>query len=371
MSFDNEVDLLRAGARERTHDFISRVVSSAVGALREDVANDALSEPADAYVFRANAIALGVADAGAAELADAIYEELVRQTQDVIASTGKHRHIGALLANRAVLNISRQRYDVGVPLLEHVVQVEDPKTYGVAPEDSFGNELRKRSLDDPAVKLLLQLLKDADLPLGKTPSAHELDGIFRFLGDSAHVLFAVILGLQNNIRFALRQVHTNYLALRMFDAFRAYAFFLEELVGRMVVVRAQMRELKDPSHPSGIALRDGYRRLFREAGQERAWWPRLEAELKANTQHCLRQPIEIQNKRLEELSEVKPESLEDTAVYSLALLDLVRNIGAHEIYAPTYLLTPEVHLERVLGWMTAAAVTVFRENVGGGTDAHV
>lgn len=364
MPFENEIDLLRAGARGQTSDFLGRIRTSALHALREDMSNAALAEPADAYIYRANAIALGVADVGAAELADQIYQDLVHAVEEEISQTGEHRHRGALLANRAILNINQQRYDVGVPLLQHVIQVEDPKTYGVAPEDSFGNQLRKQWLDDPALRLLLQVLKDAKLPLGKVPSVRELDGIFRFLGESAHVLYAVILGLHHNIRFALREVRTNYTALRMFDAFRTYAFFLEELTGRMVVVQAQMRRLEQPSHPSGIELRDGLTRLFGMAAEQQAWWPRLNKELRANSASCRRQPIDMQNQRLEELSERQPESVEDTAVDSLAILHLVRNIGAHEIYAPAYLVAPEVHLERILGWMTAAAVVIFRENVG-------
>jgi hypothetical protein len=329
--------------------------------------DEKLQEPADAYIARANAIALGMADAGAVELAAGIYEELTRIVDEDMNKTGKRRHRGALLANRAFMNISAQRYDVGIPLLQYVVRVEDPATYGVAPEDSFGNVLRRSVLDDPALDLLLQVLKGAQLPMGSTPSKHELERVFGFLGESRLVLYGVLLGLKHNIRFALRtSVHENYLALRMFDAFRAYAFFLEELTGRLVVVQAQLRGESEPAHPSGIELRDGFSRLFGVKGRERQWWARLEHELELNSKRSRRQHIAAQNARLTELADSQPQTVEDTIVTSIALLHLIRNIGAHEIYAPDYLLAPELHLEKVLAWMTAAAVLVFRENVGSG-----
>jgi len=367
MPFQNEADLLRAGARQRTGEFVNQVMSSALDALHKDIADKALDEPADAYIERANAIALGVAEAGMPELADRVYTELIGIVDDHIKRTQEHRHRGALLANRAALNIALQRYDVGIPLLQYVVRVEDPGTYGVAPEDSFGNVLRRSVLDDPALDLLLQALKGAQLPMGSTPSKHELERVFGFLGESRLVLYGVLLGLKHNIRFALKtSVHENYLALRMFDAFRAYAFFLEELTGRLVVVRAQLRGESEPAHPSGIELRDGFSRLFGVKGREQQWWARLKDELDMNSERSRRQHIAAQNARLTELADSQPQTVEDTIVTSIALLHLIRNIGAHEIYAPDYLLAPELHLERVLAWMTAAAVLVFREDVGSG-----
>lgn len=364
MTFANEPDFIRSGARQQTAMFIERLKQSALDALRKDLADDSLKEPPDAYIARANAIASGVAEGGAPEVASGIYQHLIGVVDQHMKETGEHRHRGALLANQGTLNMSMQRYDVGIPFIQYVVQIEDPKTYGIAPEDSFGNVVRRNQLDDPALNLLVKVLQDADFPLGDVASKHELESAFGFLGDSAHVFYGVILGLAQNIRFALKtDVRANYITLRMFDAFRAYAFFLEELVGRLAVVEARRRRLPEPQHPSGIELRDGLRHLFGRENEERSWWARLDGELRTSTERCRRQPIEVQNDRLEELAESQPGTMEDTLVTSLAVLHIIRNMGAHEIYPPAYLVAPEIHLERVLAWLTSAAVLIQREYI--------
>ncbi len=364
MPFDSEVDLLHAGAFQKTAQFIAGMRAAATSALQKDLADEGLEKEADAYIARANAIALGMAEAGAVELAEKVYEQLVLIVDQEMERTGKRRHRGALFANRAAMNISALRYDVGIPLLQYVVRVEDPNTYGVAPEDSFANVLRRNVLDDPALELLLQVVNAVQFPMNGIPSKHELEGIFRFLGESRLVLYGVLLGLRHNIRFALRtNMQENYLGLRMFDAFRAYAFFLEELAGRLVVAKAEMRRLSGPSHPSGIALGDALKRLFGEEPEEREWWPRLKGELETNSRSCRRQHIDKQNARLVALAESQPATVEDTVVTSIAVLNLIRNIGAHEIYAPEYLVAPEIHLERALAWLTAAGILIFRESI--------
>jgi hypothetical protein len=362
--FTNEPDLIRTGARGQTAAFIEQMKRSAVDALRRDLADEALQNPADAYIMRANAIALGVAEGGALEIAEHIYRELIGVVDQHIKDTKERRHRGALLANQAMLNMSMQRYDVGIPLIQYVVQVEDPQSYGVAAEDSFANQIRRSQLDDPALSMLLKVVKDADFPLGEVASAHELDNAFGFLGESVHVLYGVILGLAHNIRFALRTVvRVNYMTLRMFDAFRAYAFFLEEFVGRLAVVEASRRMLPEPSDPSGIPLRKGLQYIFGRQKEERSWWPRLSAALTANSQRCRDRPIADQNERLQELADSRPETVEDTLITSIAILDIVRNMGAHEIYPPPYLVAPEIHLENVLAWLTAAAILINRNYI--------
>ena len=364
MIFANESDLLRSGARQETKAFIEQMKRSAVEALRRDLADEALKEPADAYITRANAIALGIADGGALQVAERMYQDLIGVVDQYVKDTKEHRHRGALLANQAMLNMAMQRYDVGIPLIQHVVLVEDPKTYGVAPEDSFGNQIRRTQLDDPVLNLLLRVVKDAGFPLGRVASKHELESTFGFLGESVHVLYGVILGLAHNIRFALRtEVRVNYMTLRMFDAFRAYAFFLEELVGRLAVVEARRRMLPEPTDPSGILLREGLRYIFGRPNEERTWWRRLKREFTINSQRCRNRPIKSQNERLEELAESKPETIEDTLITSIAILEVIRNMGAHEIYPPAYLVAPEIHLERALAWLTAAAILINRNYI--------
>jgi hypothetical protein len=366
MAFANEPSLVRAGAHQATANFIETMRQSALDALRKDLADTALKESPDpdAYVARANAVALGVFDGGAVEIAERIYQELISVVDQHMDETKERRHKGALLANQGTMNMAMQRYDVGIPLIQYVVLVEDPKTYGVAPEDSFGNVVRRNQLDDPALNLLLKVLSDAHFPLGGPASRHELENAFGFLGESVHVLYGVILGLAHNIRFALRTVvRVNYMTLRMFDAFRAYAFFLEELVGRLAVVEASRRMLPEPSDPSGIPLRKGLQYVFGRQKEERSWWPRLSAALTANSQRCRDRPIADQNERLQELADSRPETVEDTLITSIAILDIVRNMGAHEIYPPPYLVAPEIHLENVLAWLTAAAILINRNYI--------
>jgi hypothetical protein len=149
----------------------------------------------------------------------------------------------------------------------------------------------------------------------------------------------------------------------MFDAFRTYAFFLEELIGRLAVVEATRRGLDGPKEPTGIDLREGLKLLFGRQGEERSWWSRLDGELRITAEQCYGQPITVQNERLEELAESLPATVEDTLVGSMAVLHHIRNIGAHEIYPPAYLVAPEVHLERVLAWLTAAAILLHREYI--------
>ncbi len=370
MTFANEADLLRNGARQETSQFISRMREAAVDALQKDLADASLREPPGAYLTRANAIALGLADGGAPVAAEAVYQALTAAIDRHNEAADETRYKGLVLANQAMLNMALQRFDVGIPLMQYVIHVEDPRAYGVAAEDSYGNQLRRNQLDDPALGLLLQVLRDQELPLGDVASKHELERAFDFLGSSTHVFYGIMLGLAQNIRFALRtpEARVNYMALRIFDAFRAYAFFLEELVGRLAVVEANRRGLDQPQDVTGIELRVGLKLLFGREGEERSWWQRADRELQTNTQRCRGQPIDAQNARLEELAESQPEATEDTLVTCLAVLHLVRNLGAHEIYPPAYLVAPEIHLERALAWLTAAAILIHREYISPTSD---
>ncbi|MDP9237922.1 MAG: hypothetical protein M3P30_11105 [Chloroflexota bacterium] len=364
MTFEGEADLLRLGARTDAATFLRRIKQAALGALESDLSDEALKAGPDDYILRANAIALGVADAGAPEIADQIYTELLTRVDRQKTEAGDRRHRGALLANRAWMNVMLRRYDIAIPFMQYVVLVEDPETYGVAPEDSFGNTIRRSQLDDPAIDVLSNVLSGVALHVDRKISRLELESCFSFLGESVHVLYGVILELKHNIDFALKaSLGSSYTALRLFDAFRSYAFFLEELVGRLAVIEAGRRKLSEPSHFSGIELRQGLAYLFGRAGEERSWWSRLQAELKETRDRCRNKPVDVQNARLEELAERVPTSAEDTLVTSIGVLYVVRNLGAHEIYPPAYLVAPEIHLERVLAWLTTSAVLIQREYI--------
>lgn len=365
MNFEGEADLLRAGARTEATAFIQRMKTAALGALEADLSDERLKKgAADDYVIRANSIALGLAEAGAMEIADQVYNDLLGRVDRHIAETGDRRHRGALLANRASMNAMLRRYDVAIPFMQYVVLVEDPGTYGVAPQDSFGNVIRRSQLDEPALEFLMKVIRGTGQHLDTPISKHEVESTFSFLGESVHVLYGVLLELGHNIEFALRaKLGSSYTALRLFDAFRSYAFFIEELVGRLAVIDAKRRRLSEPSEFSGIELRRGLTYLFGGKGEERSWWPTLLTELKETSDRCREKPITVQNARLEELAERTPSTAEQTLVSSIGVLYVVRNIGAHEIYPPAYLTAPEIHLERVLTWLTTAAVLIQREYI--------
>lgn len=355
-----EMNLLRAGAMQKTGAFLHEMTETAVLALREDVERDDLTASPDEYVLRANAIALGTANAGALELADSVYEALDAEVVKFSQFTGKKRHRGTILANRGLLNIHMRRYDEAVPLFLHLAEKVDPETYGVVPEDSFANVLRRQVLDDPAVKLLLDTLQSAQIPADPPVSAKDVTDVTSFLGQGRFTLYAALLSLRENIRIALK-MPTLYTHLRILDSLRVFAFQLEEYVSRLAVVDAKQRGLPEPSDHTALTLVDALRALFCGAVRKTSWWPRFQKEMDKNKPVAGLQRIEAESKRLQGLAERKVSTWEDIVVTSLAILHLTRNISAHQIYPPGYLVSTEANLERVVGWLAMSGVAVHRE----------
>jgi len=355
-----ETNLLRAGAMQKTAAFLHEIREAAVLALREDIERDDLTASADEYMLRANAIALGMADAGAFELADSVYGALDAEAAKFSDATGKRRHRGAILANRGILNVHMRRYDEAVPLFLHVAEKVDPETYGVAPEDSFANVLRREALDDPAVRLVLQTVQSAEIPADPPVSAKEVTDLTRILGQGRFALYAALLFLRDNIGIGLK-VATVYTHLRILDSLRVLAFQLEEYASRLAVVEAKQRGLPEPSDYSALTLVEALRALFCGAVRKCDWWARLQKEIDENKPVSGVQRIESESQRLQALVEQKVSTWEDIVVNSLAILHLLRNITAHQIYPPAYLVLAEANLERVVGWLAMSGVAVHRE----------
>ena len=358
MSFrESEIDLVRRGSMQKTAGFLAEMRSAAIEALKEDLERDDLKESEDQYVLRANAIGLGMADSGAYELADSVYAGLDSLVVNHSNETGRKRHRGAILANRAILNIQLQRYDQAIPIFLQLANEIDPETYGVAPEDSYANVLREQVLDGPALTFLLDTWKSAGIAVSKPPSSRELDDLARFLGVGRLVLYAALLFLRDNIQIGLQNTNI-YTALRLLDSLRIYAFQLSEIAARFVEVEHQQRGL---DAPTTHGLMDCYKALF--CGQVRTadWWPNLQAQIDANA--CADAPSRsaAQNERLGELAERKPAEWDDIVVNSLTVLHLVRNIAAHEIYPPPFIITAEANLEKVLAWLTMGGIALHRE----------
>jgi len=355
-----ETDLLRAGAIQKTGAFLHDIRQAAVLALREDVQRDDLTASPDDYVLRANAIALGTANAGALEVADSVYEALDAEVVEFSQSTRKKRHRGAILANRGLLNIQMRRYDEAVPLFLHVAEKVDPETYGVVPDDSFANVLRRQALDDPAVKLLLDTLRTANIPADPPVSAKEVTDVTMFLSQGQFALYAALLSLRDNIRIALN-MPTVYTHVRILDSLRVFAFQLEEYVSRLAVTEAKARGLSEPSDHTALTLVEALQALFCRPHRKATWWPRFQREIEENSPAAGVRGIDAEGDRLQTLAERTVSTWDDIAVNSLAILQLLRNITAHNIYPPPYLVSAEANLERVVGWLAMSGVAAHRE----------
>lgn len=353
-----EVDLIRLGAMQKTGGFLVEMRTAAVEALKEDMAStDHAAATPDEYVLRANAIGLGMADAGAFELADSVYAALDSTVQQHCADTSEKRHRGALLANRALLNVHLRRYDEAIPLFLYVAEKVDPETYGVAPEDSYANTLRRQALDEPALNLLLETWRYAQIPAAPPASLRELEELARFLGLARLVLYAALLFLRDNIRTGLKNANI-YTALRILDSLRIFSFQLEEVAGRLVTVEFKQRGLDEPP---AHTLVESLKALFCGPIRNTEWWPRLQAEIDANACRDATSRLSAQSQRLQQLVERQNSDWADIVVNSLAVLHLVRNITAHEIYPPAYVISAEANLEKVLGWLTMSGVALHRE----------
>jgi len=329
----------------------------ALQALQEDLGSANPADHPDTYVLRANAIALGMADAGALQLAHDVYVALDEEVLKSMSSGGEKRHRGTLLANQAILNVHLRRYDEAVPTFVYLAQKIDPETFGVAPEDSHANVLRRQAFDDPAMDFLLTTWSSTEIGASPPISRKELEDLARFLGEARLVLYAALLFLRDNIQIGSQKT-TVYTALRLLDSLRVYAFQLEEVAGRLATVEFSQRGLGEPSIHT---LLESLKALFSGPVRSTEWWPRLQGEIDANSCRDAASRLQAQSERLKELAERQVSEWPDIIVNSLAVLHLVRNITAHEIYPPPYLITAKANFERVLGWLTMSGVALHRE----------
>jgi hypothetical protein len=217
--------------------------------------------------------------------------------------------------------------------------------------------LRRQAFDDPAVNFLLTTWSFTKIAASPPVSRKELEDLAGLLGEARLVLYAALLFLRDNIQIGLRKSAV-YTALRLLDSLRVYAFQLEEVAGRLATVEFSQRGQGEPSIHT---LVESLKALFCGPVRTTEWWPRLQGEIDANGCRDATSRLEAQNERLKELAERQVSEWSDIVVNSLAVLHLVRNIAAHEIYPPAYVITAQANLERVLGWLTMSGVALHRE----------
>lgn len=314
----------------------------AIQRLREDLVKPDEGESPDAYLYRANAVPLGLMGARQFAIAESIYESLIKQVDAFNRSNKVRKHRGALLANQAVCRIVLGRFDTGVPQLIFTVKDEDWKTFGEpAPKSVTPAMGHLRNLFElPALRLLSLWSEGLWFRATRSkPGSDDFEEAVRPLETARWSLFATVRRT-HEVWLAQRDYPSDYAGPRLLDGIRGMTAILEHLaktIGRNSndpTVRTSFRAKR-------LTLFPCLKRLFDGIGP--TWWTDVKKAVEAGTSS-----FDAGNSAEDFRTEMNAilawgvTDMDSLTARCLTLALLSRNYSVHELDPPEWFLATDV-----------------------------
>ena len=325
--------------------------------LRHDYADPDLKGIPDGYIYRANAVCLGLMGARQYELAERIYTRLIEQADAYIRTSGEHRHRGALIANQAVCQILAGKFDLGIPRLLFTAEVEDWETYEVAPASSHAMSILSSQFEEPSMELIRMWCEATLYPATKQRlAADAVREAVSFLGAGKWPLFAIMRRTQE-IWETHRSFPSPFSAPRLLDGLRGLCVSVEELakvIGKQSADGVTRRKF---TTASTLTLKPSLERLFAAFGA--TWWSKLQAANKSGlTNFDARSPTTDFQTKLASILSWPDSTIDELIAKSFAVASLCRNYSAHELRPPKDFDDPHAPLPPFIGAFTYSLVAL-------------
>lgn len=308
-SEQNQVDIhgIALAKLAALHD---ELVSGAVALLEADIALpdcDERGSERDRYMLRANQIGIALMHAGSPLIAMQLYSKLIDTALRFRRETGRWRHVGALLANRAAAWAQMGRYDLAAVDLLHAAH-EDVDTSGGDESGSFARtHLLQLYFGEPARKAACDLAQRVDTSLALS----DIENLCSSLGEQQYALWAYVRAAVTHIA-ANREFPNPYSQLEIWGALRGLSSLME-------------LRLKMMTENIGATLLPTLEQLYQGA----SWWASFDRErsnIGATKNH--RVSHEKQFQQAEDMN-----APDDTSSFwrSLLIAYVVRNYTVHNM----------------------------------------
>lgn len=301
--------------------------------LRQDIVNPDLATVPDGYIYRANAVCLGLMGAGQYEMAERIYDNLIKQVDAYHESGGQRKHRGALIANQAVCHILSGKFDLGIPRLLFTAIDEDWQTYGVPEPSSHAMTILTSQFEEPSVELIRMWCEGPMWPAkGGRLQTHQVRETAELLGPGRWSVYAVMRRTQEVWATHLRYPSA-YAAPRLLDGLRGVCVALEDSAKRIGRNSTDATTQKKFAVPGTLTLKPSLDRLF--APSASVWWSELETIVKRGlTKFAFTTAAADFRDNLASLLALPDSTTDELITKSLAVALLCRNYSAHELQPP-------------------------------------
>lgn len=308
------------------------LLNSALELLRQNINRSELADPdidADAYMIRANAYALALFDNGYYRIAQMLYEQMARITEDFRGDNPEAddwRHLGAVYINMGIMQALEGDLDRAVPNFVRT-QEDDRRTYdreGPLIEDYYEQLIRTPSLND---------IYDICAPTYDRVMAQPLDrnlirNLSFFLDEWEYTLIATIRSLSRNSEENDRTPNF-YSKLQMLNGLSNLCLLFEVTVKRIAEVNY------DPNIQARYQVRGAYFTLKTALDVlydgEGGWWDRIDNDWQNTTFDQTQPGVADFETKLGRLLNMQVASEADLRVKSKHLTALVRNFLGHEL----------------------------------------
>jgi hypothetical protein len=325
--------------------------------LRRDIVDPDLADVPDGYIYRANAVCLGLMGARHWEMAERIYEKLIDEVDAFQKSRAERRHRGALIANQAVCQILSGKIDLGIPRLLFTASVEDWETFGVPEASSHAMRILTSQFEEPAVELIRAWCEAAMWPsIGGRLPFEPVSEMVKLLGDGKWSLLALVRRTAE-VWKTQRGYPSPYSAPRLLDGLRALCVTVEELakiIGRQSADAATRGKFEKAST---LTLKPSLERLFAASGS--VWWSRLQdANKRGLTKFDARNAPDDFRAKLASILSWSAGTNDELIAKSFAVASLCRNYSAHELTPPADFDDPRAPLPPFIGAFTYSLVAL-------------
>ncbi len=301
--------------------------------LREDLVKPDTGSDPDAYLYRANAVPLGLMGANRFAMAESIYDALISEVDSFNKSHQTRKHRGALLANQAVCQILAGRFDSGVPRLVFTIEQEDWETFGppesVTPAMSHLDNLveapAQRMLGLWAEGLLLQAT-------GQKSDSDDFRQVTMSMGNARWSLYTTVLRAQETWK-THRAYPSVYAPPRLLDGIRGMTVALEHYTKTLGRNSSDTSVRSTFAQAKRLTLYACYKGLFETIGPP--WWDKLtNARSSKLTEFDSHNGYEDFKNKSGELLSWPVSDVDSLTAKCLALSLLARNYAAHEAEPP-------------------------------------
>ncbi len=298
--------------------------------LREDLAKADEGEHPDAYLYRANAVPLGLMGAGQFAMAEEIYDKLVAEVDAFNKSEKTRKHRGALLANQAVCQLLLGRFDSGVPRLVFTVEDEDWKTFGPPQSVTPAMNHLRNLVERPAQMTLAMWAEVLFLrATGAKTTTDDFEEIAEVLGNAKWSLYATVLRTQETWE-TYQRYKTPFAPPRLLDGIRGLTSALEHLAKTIGRNSCHPEVMKAFAQAERLTLYDCYNGLFDSIGLP--WWTAVATAVQSKlTRFNASSRGSDFRRKMGEILSWDAADLDSLTARCLALSILVRNYAAHEL----------------------------------------